>query len=109
MTKDASRLLDQCDGKQLVKGMTVRSIMDTFGFSFIDVLKIDIEGAEKEVFADTSEWISNVNSLIVELHEGKKPGCKRSFYNGTNGFEAERHYGENVFSSRPGWLAAPCN
>jgi FkbM family methyltransferase len=34
----------------------------------IDLLKCDIEGAEKELFEDCSTWIGRVNAIIIELH-----------------------------------------
>ncbi len=87
-----------------VKAMTLDSIIDEFDLDRIDILKIDIEGAEREVFADTSSWIGAVNGLIIELHERLKPGCNRSFYNGSNGFESEWRQGENLYLSRGGYL-----
>ncbi len=83
-----------------VKAMTVDRIIEDFQLDRIDILKIDIEGAEREVFGDTSAWIGKVDTLIVELHERMKPGCQRSFYNGSNGFEREWMQGENVYLSR---------
>jgi len=87
-----------------VRGMTVDKIMKDYNFAEVDILKIDIEGAEKEVFKDTSAWIGGVNSIIVELHEHMKSGCKRSFYNGSNGFDNEWTQGENVYLSKSGYL-----
>jgi len=83
-----------------VAAMTIDKIMKDFNIEKIDILKIDIEGAEKEVFNDTSSWIEKVDSLIVELHERMKAGCNRSFYCGSNGFDIEWHKGENVYLSR---------
>ena len=42
----------------------------------IDILKIDIEGAEKEVFSDNIDgWLKKTKLVIIELHEESKPGC----------------------------------
>jgi hypothetical protein len=39
-------------------------------------LKIDIEGAEKEVFQrGMDEWIDQVDTIAVELHDNIEPGC----------------------------------
>jgi len=83
-----------------VQGMTVDSIMKERGIDHIDILKIDIEGAEREIFRDSSSWIGKVDALIIELHERMKLGCNRSFYNGSNGFDDEWLQGENVFLTR---------
>jgi FkbM family methyltransferase len=83
-----------------VVAMTVDKIIKDYNLAKIDILKIDIEGAEKEVFSDTSSWIEKVDSLIIELHERMKIGCNRSFYCGSNGFDNEWKQGENVYLSR---------
>ena len=41
-----------------VQGMTLNKIMEDFGLVRIDILKIDIEGAEREVFNTSSSWIN---------------------------------------------------
>ncbi|HME74088.1 MAG TPA: FkbM family methyltransferase [Mycobacterium sp.] len=89
---------------QVVQAMTVDKIMADYGLPRIDILKIDIEGAEREVFSDTSAWIDKVDSVIIELHERMKVGCSRSFYCGSNGFDQEWQQGENVYLSRGGYL-----
>jgi hypothetical protein len=81
--------------------------MNDYNLTSIDILKIDIEGAEKEVFEDSSLWIDKVDSLIVELHERMKPGCNRTFYCGSNGFVDEWKNGENVYLSRGNYLLKP--
>lgn len=88
----------------VVPAMTVKKIMQDNDLKKIDILKIDIEGAEKEVFRDTSSWIESVDSIIVELHERMKEGCNRSFYCGSNGFDNEWHQGENVYLSRGNFM-----
>jgi len=83
-----------------VMAMTIDKIIDDYELDKIDILKVDIEGAEREVFGDTLSWIEKVDALIIELHERMKPGCNHSFYNGSNGFDNEWHQGENVYLSR---------
>lgn len=83
-----------------VMAMTIDKIINDYNLDKIDILKIDIEGAEKEVFSNASSWIEKVDAIIVELHERMKAGCNRSFYCGTNGFDNEWHQGENVYLSR---------
>lgn len=89
---------------QTVKSVSIDSLMTEYNLDQIDILKIDIEGAEKEVFSDTSSWITKVNAIIIELHERMKPGCNRSFYCGSNGFDAEWKQGENLYLSRKNFI-----
>jgi FkbM family methyltransferase len=88
------------DGR--VEGMTVDRILRDHSIDFLDVLKVDIEGAEKEVFTDASAWIDKVGMVIIELHESFKPGCNRAFYHATQGFNVEWQQGENYFVTRDG-------
>jgi FkbM family methyltransferase len=90
---------------QRTRAMTVSKVMEEAQFNHVDILKIDIEGAEKELFAASKEWIDKVDVLMVELHDRFKAGCSRSFYNATNAFGAEWHRGEHVFLKR---TAATC-
>lgn len=41
----------------------------------VDILKIDIEGAEREVFSASAEWIDRARTIFVECHDRFKPGC----------------------------------
>lgn len=58
-----------------VKAMTVPDIMLEFGFDVIDLLKIDIEGAEMDLFKGDCSWLKKVRVLVIELHENLRPGC----------------------------------
>ncbi|MFT6966287.1 MAG: FkbM family methyltransferase [Marivirga sp.] len=48
---------------------------------FIDILKIDIEGAEKNLFIPSqSEWLHKVKIIVIELHDRKLKGCSEALY-----------------------------
>jgi FkbM family methyltransferase len=49
--------------------LTMADLCRDHGIERIDLLKCDIEGAERQVFADCSEWIQRVQNLVVEVHE----------------------------------------
>ncbi len=83
-----------------VSAMTLDRIIDEYNLARVNVLKIDIEGAEREVFSDTSAWLEKIDSIIIELHEHMKAGCNRNFYCGSKGFDNEWKKGENVYLSR---------
>ena len=85
---------------QKVQGMTVDMILERYGIRQISILKLDIEGAELEVFRNSSSWIDKVDSLIIELHEHMRPGCNRSFYSATGGFDIEWSQGEFIYLTR---------
>ena len=70
------------DDPRAFKTVTVSQLLAQSGFDEIDLLKIDIEGAEKEVFAapDVDEWLSKVKVLTIELHDRMKRGCSYEFF-----------------------------
>jgi len=83
-----------------VEGTTVSTLMTRFGINYIDFFKVDIEGAEKEVFANPSMWIDRVGVIAIELHERLKIGCSRSVYLATKDFEWEFRRGETIFMGK---------
>lgn len=54
-----------------VQAVSLPQLMQKHRLSRIDVLKIDIEGAEAAIFRHPiSEWIGQVGILIIEIHQG---------------------------------------
>jgi FkbM family methyltransferase len=69
------------DGEVAIPGITMDDLMRQFDISRVDLLKVDIEGAEKEVFGSgTTSWLDRVSTIAIELHDWKKPGCAMAFY-----------------------------
>jgi FkbM family methyltransferase len=52
-----------------VKAWTIDEICRKNEIAYIDLLKVDIEGAEKEMFAN-GEFLERVNCTVIELHNG---------------------------------------
>jgi FkbM family methyltransferase len=60
-----------------VQGYTVTDLMREAGVETVDLLKLDIEGSERELFADGPEaWLSRVEVIMVELHESLASDCR---------------------------------
>ena len=58
-----------------VPAVTVLDLMTAAGFPRLDVLKVDIEGSEVQVFGPGCErWLSATRNIAVELHG---PECER--------------------------------
>jgi len=58
----------------LVRSVTMRTRMREHSVTSIDLLKVDIEGAEKEVF-EAADWTECVRCLMIENHDRFKQGC----------------------------------
>lgn len=67
----------QIDESPDIRGMDISTLLAESGFDQVDILKIDIEGAETALFAHKNrEWIDKVNTFFIELHN---PESERAF------------------------------
>ena len=62
------------NGKHRVRAITMETAMREAGIDSIDLLKMDIEGAEIEVF-ESCRWIRKVRVVAIELHDRIRPQC----------------------------------
>lgn len=62
----------EAQAPQAVRAVTVRELLDEFpgdkGYEPF-IVKIDIEGAESDLFAADTDWIDRFPVLIIELHD----------------------------------------
>jgi FkbM family methyltransferase len=79
---------------------TVADLMCRYELTFIDILKLDIEGAETEVFETCDQWISKVGMLAVETHDRFRPGCSSAFKKAAMSFAYHFKQGEVEFAMR---------
>lgn len=79
--------------------ITIPEILAQAGADTIDVLKLDIEGAERELFSDSCEsWLPKVRFIIIELHDRWVPGSSKTFYSKIVGRDFSQEIrGENLF------------
>jgi FkbM family methyltransferase len=88
----------------VARGVCVPSLMEEAGWERIDLLKMDIEGAEKTVLAGPPEWLERVGVLAVETHDWLDPECSRVVDAAANCFDQRWKVGENDFLARAGWV-----
>jgi FkbM family methyltransferase len=79
-----------------VRAITVRTLMRETGIQCIDILKVDIEGAEKEVF-ETCDWMDTINCLMIELHDRLRPGSSAAVDAVSEGFLLSKHGETTVY------------
>lgn len=79
-----------------VPSITIKTLIERFHLDRIGLLKLDIEGAEKQVLETSGAWIERVDSVVAELHESFTPGCNRAFYVATQFFTGQARKGENL-------------
>jgi FkbM family methyltransferase len=85
-------------GTQSVRGITMETLLSETGIDSVDLLKLDIEGSEAEVF-EAPTWINRVRVIAIELHDRIKPGCRTSVEAAAAGFRCEQR-GEITFFFR---------
>lgn len=56
------------DGSEAIPCVSVPTLMQRYTLPRIDLLKCDIEGSEREVFAGCGPWVHRVDHLMVETH-----------------------------------------
>jgi FkbM family methyltransferase len=79
---EAAYMVEKGSGNNVVRGYTIDEIMNLMNITTIDILKIDIEGAEKEIFETNFEnWITNTKMIIVETHDRYKKGASKAIFN----------------------------
>jgi FkbM family methyltransferase len=100
MDKKESRMKKQ----NLTKTVTIEKIIKDFDIDKIDILKIDIEGSEREVFNSSSAWINKVNSIITELHESIRKGCNKAFYKISKKYNGICRYGEYIYLTKDDYI-----
>lgn len=85
---------------QLVQAFTLERMLQERKIEFVDILKIDIEGSEKEVFENSTAWIDRVGVIVIELHDSFKEGCSRAVHSAATGFEFDWNLGETTVLGR---------
>ena len=82
-----------------VKALSIPTIMKQYDMDFVDILKVDIEGAEYELFEKNYEdWIDKVGLIIIETHDRFKPNSEAMVRKALNGrFDELPMKGENLF------------
>ena len=97
MERSLARLLEG-----IVPAVTINQIYESHAarcFPFI--VKLDVEGAEKDVFSGNTEWVARTPLIIVELHDWLMPrqGGATPFLRCISALDRDFVFiGENVFS-----------
>ncbi len=78
---EAAFMIELGGGENTVRAYTISELLELSGQEYIDILKIDIEGAEKEIFEIGFEkWIERTRMIIVETHDRYKDGTSKALF-----------------------------
>jgi FkbM family methyltransferase len=56
------------EGNNSIRTVTMPTLLNQLNITTIDLLKVDIEGYEKKIFAGNISWLAKVNRIIIEVH-----------------------------------------
>ncbi len=63
---------DKTSETNTVQAITINSLMEKFNIEKINLLKVDIEGVEKELFLQgDNQWLQKVDFISIEFHDPK--------------------------------------
>lgn len=85
-SKWAFQLIESNRNNYDIHGISIADICRDHQLHQVDILKIDIEGSEKEVFENNTAWLSKVKNLMVETHEDMRPGSTSSVMNAVSSY-----------------------
>ena len=74
------QIVQDNDGE--IECITVSEILALKKWQTVDLFKIDIEGAEREIFESPEhmQWLNKVRIFAIELHDNMVPGCSLAFF-----------------------------
>jgi FkbM family methyltransferase len=59
------------DGRAIeVEAVSVPTLLDRLGWERVDLLKVDVEGYEAILLTENADWLSRVDAMCIECHEG---------------------------------------
>jgi len=80
-SKDSHHISYKSLPAEKVHTITMADILNEYNIREIDILKLDIEGAEREIFNyNVDLWLPHVKVLIIELHDRFLSGCSMSVF-----------------------------
>lgn len=83
------------ESEEKINSICLSDFMELNGIDDVDILKMDIQGAEIEAFSDSEKWLPKVRLLFIETHDLFRKGCS------TKVFEKITRYGNFVFVGSP--------
>ena len=81
------------DGGATMQGLPINTILADSGFERVDLLKVDIEGAEVELFKGDTDWLKTVGAIAIEFHHDSRRECRFD--------ELMRAYGFGIYDQDP--------
>jgi SAM-dependent methyltransferase len=96
------------------RAATMREVLDAHQLDHVDFMKVDIEGAEFDIFRDSYPWLERVDNLAMEVHNQvgdpgeiirklQDMGFRVSWLD-DNGYQSEPRQAGYIYASKVGAL-----
>lgn len=63
-----------------IAAFSIDTLLKKLKWETVDIIKIDVEGAEKEIFRENLSWLRKTKYLIVETHDRFKPNATKVLF-----------------------------
>lgn len=93
---------DRQDGGETMQGLPVNRIISESGFGRVDLMKVDIEGAEVELFKGDLDWLKVVGAIAIEFHEDSRAVTRFDEVMQAYGFRIQDQGAHTVLAVRAG-------
>lgn len=81
---------------QAISACSINDLLIQHSVTKLDMIKLDIEGAEREILTENNSWLEKTKIVIVELHDRKQPGCSHAFFSAFQKYDFVCHpFGQN--------------
>jgi FkbM family methyltransferase len=98
-SKAGLRVMETAEQKNVIQvdALTLDRLLSAAKMNSIDILKLNIEGAEFELFRSNYEsWLEKTNTIVIDLHDRIREGCSEVFYAATFRYNFSRRYQSNL-------------
>ena len=87
--------------EEAIAGWPMSKIIAHSGFERVDLLKVDIEGAEVELFKGNVDWLQQVRTIAIEFHDNSRTECKFDDLMKRHGFRVVDSSSHTVLALKP--------
>jgi FkbM family methyltransferase len=75
------------ESENSVVGYSLSSLMEIYSLEKIDLLKLDVEGSERQIFYDNYDyWIRRTANILIELHDWSHKDCSRTVFSAISNY-----------------------
>jgi FkbM family methyltransferase len=83
-----------------VRALRLDTLLEQENIEKVDLLKVDIEGAEVEMFRNADDWLDRIDALAVEFHDNSRSASQFDSFMVRHGFKVDQASSHTVYAAR---------